>query len=172
MFRSEPTDTRMGSGSASCIEDRTLCDGVSIRCWVTPLSVRSLSKIAHFYDRFMTGVIGNQTRNQQVPCCVPAPAFPHGGLADTFRTPPSIFSRAPHISVRTDDTPRKTVFKPESYSSSTGMPRLPTRKTSPRSWHHCATVNGWCTNAHSADPNRCCAIWRATPTRVAISNSD
>src|SRR5271165_3409472 len=25
------TDTRMGSGSASWIEDRTLCDGVSIR---------------------------------------------------------------------------------------------------------------------------------------------
>jgi hypothetical protein len=31
MFRSEATDTRMGSGSASCIEDRTPCDGVSIR---------------------------------------------------------------------------------------------------------------------------------------------
>jgi hypothetical protein len=30
MFRSEATDTRVGSGSASLIEDRTLCDGVSI----------------------------------------------------------------------------------------------------------------------------------------------
>jgi len=30
MFRSEATDTRMGSGSASRIEDRTRCDGVSI----------------------------------------------------------------------------------------------------------------------------------------------
>jgi len=51
MFRNEATDTRMGSGSASWIEDRTLCDGVSIGYWVTPLSVRSLSKIAHSWTR-------------------------------------------------------------------------------------------------------------------------
>ncbi len=43
----------------------------------------------------------------------------------------------------------------------------------PRSWHHCATVNGWCTaNAHSADPNRCCAIWRATPTASPSPTGD
>src|SRR5947199_325561 len=37
----------MGSGSASRIEDRTRCDGVSIIISFMPLSVRSLSKIAH-----------------------------------------------------------------------------------------------------------------------------
>jgi len=30
MFRSEATDTRTGSGSASWIGERTVCDGVSI----------------------------------------------------------------------------------------------------------------------------------------------
>src|SRR3984893_8524056 len=39
-------------------------------------------------DRFMTGVNGNQTRNHQVPCCVPAPAFPHGGSQKRNPTPP------------------------------------------------------------------------------------
>jgi len=43
MFRSEATDTLMGSGSASWNEDRTLCDGVSINITVTPL-VRSESE--------------------------------------------------------------------------------------------------------------------------------
>jgi len=36
-------------------EDRTLCDGVSISVTVTPLSVRSLSKIAHIYRLIVTG---------------------------------------------------------------------------------------------------------------------
>jgi len=36
MFRSEVTDTRMGSGSASWIEDRTLWDGVSIIICLRP----------------------------------------------------------------------------------------------------------------------------------------
>jgi hypothetical protein len=37
---------------------------------------------------------------------------PHCGLADTFRTPPSIFSRAPHISVRRNEllSPTPVVF--------------------------------------------------------------
>jgi hypothetical protein len=47
MFRSEATDTRMGSGSTVEFEEQTLCDGVSINIKVTPLSGRSLSKIAH-----------------------------------------------------------------------------------------------------------------------------
>src|ERR1700704_649119 len=52
--------------------------------------------------------------------------------------------------------------RPQSCSSSTTMLRLLTRKSSPHSSRHCATVNGSCTaNAHSADPRRCWPIWRA-----------
>jgi hypothetical protein len=56
-------------------------------------------------------------------------------------------------------------IRPESYSSSTAMPRWSSHKTSPPSWLHCATVNGWSTaSARSAARRKCCAISRATPT--------
>jgi hypothetical protein len=47
MFRSEDTDTRMGSGSESRIEDRLALRSRIDHQLFAPLSVRSLSKIAH-----------------------------------------------------------------------------------------------------------------------------
>src|SRR6266478_6347177 len=59
MFRSETTNTLIVPVQQVDNEDRTLCDGVSINITVTPLSVRSLSKIAHIYRLIVTGVVGN-----------------------------------------------------------------------------------------------------------------
>jgi hypothetical protein len=61
MFRSETTDTLMGSGSAS-FEMKTERFAMAYRfgVTVTPLSVRSLSKIAHIYRLIATGVVGNR----------------------------------------------------------------------------------------------------------------
>jgi hypothetical protein len=61
----------------------------------------------------MTGVIGNQTRIHRGSALrfdaafqlLRSPWRPRGHV-----TPPSIFSRAPHISRRTDDTPWKMVY--------------------------------------------------------------
>jgi hypothetical protein len=64
MFRSETTDTLMGSGSAS-FEMKTERFAMAYRfgVTVTPLSVRSLSKIAHIYRLIVTGVVANPARN-------------------------------------------------------------------------------------------------------------
>ena len=58
MFRSEATDTRTGSGSASKIEGPNALRWRSIIIGFTPLSVWSLSKIAHIYRLIVTGVVG------------------------------------------------------------------------------------------------------------------
>ena len=50
IVRSEATDTRTGSGSASKIEGPNALRWRSIIIGFTPLSVWSLSKIAHIYD--------------------------------------------------------------------------------------------------------------------------
>src|ERR1700730_17341798 len=76
----------MGSGSASRIEDRTLCDGVSINITVTHLSVRSLSKIAHIYRLIVTGVVGNPAgasvfiKSLELRC-PPSDRVPNGSLS-------------------------------------------------------------------------------------------
>ena len=50
IVRSEATDTRTGSGSASKIEGPNALRWRIDYYWLTPLSVWSLSKIAHIYD--------------------------------------------------------------------------------------------------------------------------
>ena len=40
-------------------------------------------------------------------------------------------------------------------------------------WRRCATANGWSTASDpSADPSKCCAIWRATPTASPSPTAD
>jgi hypothetical protein len=70
MFRSETTDTLMGSGSAS-FEMKTERFAMAYRfgVTVTPLSVRSLSKIAHIYRLIVTGVVGGASRASRRELC-------------------------------------------------------------------------------------------------------